>query len=108
MSEDVTTRTRKRRWFRAWTQFSLRSLLIGITILCVALAALKPTVEPLDISFENDLRFAECKGQPFDRTQLTQRIHGLDGSPVRIKGYIIPQFQQFGCRQFVLEWSNQW
>ncbi len=67
---------------------------------------LKVTAEPLEISFADDLRFDEPKGRPFSRDHLTQRIVCLDGSPVRIRGFIMPTFQQFGIRRFVLQRDN--
>jgi hypothetical protein len=43
-------------------------------------ASLKLVVDPLEISFENDLRFEEPKGQAFDRSHLTQRICGFEAT----------------------------
>jgi hypothetical protein len=63
---------------------------------------LRLSLEPLEISFENDLRFDEQKGKPFDRSQLTQRIHCLNGSPVRIHGYMLPGLKHSAVCQFVL------
>jgi len=66
---------------------------------------LRLTVKPLGISFE-DLHFIVPKGESFSRSHLTPRIAALDGSPVRIGGFILPSLQQFGLRKFVLVHDN--
>jgi hypothetical protein len=38
---------------------------------------------------------------------LTKKIEDLAGKPVRIRGYILPSFQQTGLTQFVLVRDNQ-
>lgn len=47
------------------------------------------------------------KGEPFSRDRLTQRVTALDRVRVRIRGYILPSFQQEGLTQFVLVRDNQ-
>lgn len=58
-----------------------------------------------DISFD-DLKFDIKKGDPFERSMLGDKIEALDGKPVRIRGYILPSFQQTGLTQFVLVRDN--
>ncbi|HEX4148199.1 MAG TPA: DUF3299 domain-containing protein [Pirellulales bacterium] len=58
-----------------------------------------------DITFD-DLKFDIEKGGPFKRSMLTPKILGLDGQKVRIRGYILPSFQQTGLTQFVLVRDN--
>ncbi|HEX3657146.1 MAG TPA: DUF3299 domain-containing protein [Pirellulales bacterium] len=58
-----------------------------------------------DITFD-DLKFDIEKGQPFVRSMLTPKIVALDGRQVRIRGYILPSFQQTGLTQFVLVRDN--
>lgn len=58
-----------------------------------------------DISFD-DLKFDINKGDPFQRSLLTDKIEALNGKPVRIRGYILPSFQQTGLTQFVLVRDN--
>lgn len=58
-----------------------------------------------DISFD-DLKFDISKGDPFQRSLLTDKIEALNGKPVRIRGYILPSFQQTGLTQFVLVRDN--
>lgn len=58
-----------------------------------------------DISFD-DLKFEINKGDPFKRALLNEKIEALDGKRVRIRGYILPSFQQTGLTQFVLVRDN--
>ncbi|HET6883133.1 MAG TPA: DUF3299 domain-containing protein [Pirellulales bacterium] len=58
-----------------------------------------------DISFD-DLKFDINKGDPFKRSLLNEKIEALDGKRVRIRGYILPSFQQTGLTQFVLVRDN--
>jgi hypothetical protein len=47
------------------------------------------------------------KGDPFTRELLPKRVSALEQSRVRIRGYILPSFQQRGLTQFVLVRDNQ-
>ncbi len=47
------------------------------------------------------------KGAPFTRDLLPKRVMALAGEPIRIRGYILPSFQQRGLTQFVLVRDNQ-
>lgn len=58
-----------------------------------------------DISFD-DIKFEMLKTEPFRREMLTDKINALDGRPIRIRGYILPSFQQTGLTQFVLVRDN--
>lgn len=58
-----------------------------------------------DISFDN-IKFEMKKGDPFERKMLTPDIEKLVGSTVKIRGYILPSFQQQGIKQFVLVRDN--
>ena len=46
------------------------------------------------------------KGDPYDSSLLTDKVKQLDGKPIRIRGYILPSFQQSGIKQFVLVRDN--
>jgi hypothetical protein len=59
----------------------------------------------LDITFD-DIKFDMQKDEPFDRGMLTDRIEQLHGRDVRIRGYILPSFQQRGITEFVLVRDN--
>ncbi len=61
--------------------------------------------EAREISFD-DIKFEMVKGDPFLRTMLTPPIEALAGQRVRIRGYMLPSFQQSGLKQFVLVRDN--
>ena len=65
-----------------------------------------PGAVPAEITFD-DIKLDLAKGAPFRREVLTERVTGLDGRRVRIRGYILPSFQQSGLTQFVLVRDNQ-
>jgi hypothetical protein len=46
------------------------------------------------------------KGDPYTPLLLTQQVKQLDGKQIRIRGYILPSFQQTGIKQFVLVRDN--
>jgi hypothetical protein len=56
----------------------------------------RPSGAPREISFD-DIKLEMEKGAPFTRDLL----------PIRIRGYILPSFQQTGLTQFVLVRDNQ-
>jgi hypothetical protein len=60
---------------------------------------------PRDISFD-DVKLDMQKGEPFTGDRLTPRVRALERSRVRIRGYILPSFQQTGLTQFVLVRDN--
>lgn len=61
-----------------------------------------------DINFD-DLKFDIDKGEPFDDSQLNDRVKSLDGKKVKLSGFILPAstFRQTGIEQFVLVRDNQ-
>lgn len=65
-----------------------------------------PGAVPAEITFD-DIKLDLAKGAPFRREVLTERVTGLDGRRIRIRGYILPSFQQSGLTQFVLVRDNQ-
>jgi hypothetical protein len=64
----------------------------------------KPPVTA-DITFD-DIKFDIQPDEPFERSMLTKKIENLSGKPVRIRGFILPSFQQTGLTQFVLVRDN--
>ena len=60
---------------------------------------------PRDISFD-DIKLDLKKGDPFSRDLLPTRVTALETTPIRIRGYILPSFQQTGLTQFVLVRDN--
>jgi hypothetical protein len=59
-----------------------------------------------EISFD-DIKLDMEKGAPFTRDLLPKRVTALEGQAIRIRGYILPSFQQTGLTQFVLVRDNQ-
>ena len=60
---------------------------------------------PRDISFD-DIKLDLKKGDPFSRDLLPTRVTALETTRIRIRGYILPSFQQTGLTQFVLVRDN--
>ncbi len=60
---------------------------------------------PRDISFD-DVKLDMQKGDPFSRDLLPARVTALENTRVRIRGFILPSFQQTGLTQFVLVRDN--
>jgi hypothetical protein len=58
-----------------------------------------------EISFDN-VKFNMQKDEPFQRTMITPAIEKLANTKIRIRGYILPSFQQTGLSQFVLVRDN--
>lgn len=54
----------------------------------------------------DDIKFDMEKDEPFERSMLTPEIEALDGTRIRIRGYILPSFQQQGLTEFVLVRDN--
>jgi len=66
----------------------------------------RPSGAPREISFD-DIKLEMEKGAPFTRDLLPTRVTSLTGTAIRIRGYILPSFQQTGLTQFVLVRDNQ-
>ena len=58
-----------------------------------------------DLSFD-DLKFDIEKDAPFHREMLPEKIEDLKAARIRLRGYILPSFQQSGIKQFVLVRDN--
>lgn len=77
---------------------------LAAVALCAAVAlAVEPT--PKDVIFD-DIKLELKKDQPFDPKLLTPKVTQLDGTRVRIRGYMLPGFQQKGITKFVLVRDN--
>ncbi|MBX3411146.1 MAG: DUF3299 domain-containing protein [Pirellulales bacterium] len=59
-----------------------------------------------EVTFDT-VKLALEKDQPFERSLLTPEVLAIDNQPIRIRGYILPSFQQTGIKQFVLVRDNQ-
>ncbi len=66
----------------------------------------RPVGNPREITFD-DIKLEMQKGDPFVRDLLPAAVTALAGIPIRIRGYILPSFQQTGLTQFVLVRDNQ-
>ena len=60
---------------------------------------------PREISFD-DIKFDMEKGAAFTSDLLPKRVTALEQERIRIRGYILPSFQQTGLTQFVLVRDN--
>jgi hypothetical protein len=58
-----------------------------------------------DITFDT-IKFEMKKEEPFERKMVTPTIEKLTNTKVRLRGYILPSFQQSGLTQFVLVRDN--
>ncbi len=58
-----------------------------------------------EISFD-EIIFEMAEDTPFSHKLLPERVTSLVGQQVRIRGYILPSFQQTGLTQFVLVRDN--
>tara|TARA_B100000676_G_scaffold8694_1_gene7987 strand:- start:7635 stop:8090 length:456 start_codon:yes stop_codon:yes gene_type:complete len=80
-------------------------LLYLLTLSSVAQAQQPDKSRVKDISFDT-IKFDIAKGAPFKRDMLTKEISALEGQLVRIRGYMLPSFQQSGIKKFVLVRDN--
>jgi hypothetical protein len=58
-----------------------------------------------EVTFD-DIKLELKKGDPYESSLLTDKVKQLDGKPIRIRGYILPSFQQSGIKQFILVRDN--
>ena len=82
----------------------LKSGICFLVVLAVGVAvqAQQPDKNRLkDISFDT-IKFEIEKDAPFKRDMLTKEIVALEGQLVRIRGYMLPSFQQSGIKKYVL------
>ena len=54
----------------------------------------------------DDLKFEIEKGGKFERSMLTEKIEALKGQKIRIKGYMLPSYQNSGLTSFILVRDN--
>lgn len=67
--------------------------------------------KPADAGGVKEITFDEIKldmkkEDPFDLSLLTDKVKQLEGKPIRVRGYILPSFQQNGIMRFVLVRDN--
>ena len=61
---------------------------------------------PRDATFD-DVKLDLKKDEPFKQEALTAKVKELDGKWIKIRGYILPSFQDTGIKQFVLMRDNR-
>src|SRR4051812_38410137 len=83
----------------------LAGLLLGVFSLPAIGAQPKGEGKIKDLTFD-DIKFEMKKGDPFERSLLTKKIEDVSGTTIRIRGYMLPSFQQKGITQFVLVRDN--
>jgi hypothetical protein len=88
-------------------RFTVGLVALAILAVCPTAAWTADEVpgKPRDVTFD-DIKFDIEKGAAFKRGMLTKKIEELTGKPIRIRGYILPSFQQEGITQFVLVRDN--
>lgn len=61
---------------------------------------------PKTVTFD-DLKFDIPPAARFKPEMLTDAVKDLEGKPIRIRGYMLPTFQQSGIKQFILLMNTQ-
>jgi hypothetical protein len=83
-----------------------RSLLSLVLLLApLAAVALAADSSVKEITFD-EIKLELQKGDAYDSKVLTDKVKNLDGKAIRIRGYILPSFQQNGIKQFILVRDN--
>jgi hypothetical protein len=83
-----------------------RSLLSLVLLLApLATVALADDAGAKEITFD-EIKLELKKGDAYDSKALTDKVKDLDGKAIRIRGYILPSFQQNGIKQFILVRDN--
>jgi len=80
--------------------------LLSLILLLIPLAAVAVAADAAkEITFD-DIKLEMQKGETYDSSKLTDKVRGFDGKPIKIRGYILPSFQQNGIKQFILVRDN--
>jgi hypothetical protein len=90
-----------------------RIALLAIALACLAAPALlaaearteSASGKAKEVTFD-DIKLEMQKGDPFTLSLLTDKVKQLEGKAIKIRGYILPSFQQTGIKQFVLVRDN--
>ncbi len=79
---------------------------LPLALLLTATVALAEEARKVkEVTFD-DIKLELKKGDPYEPSLLTDDVKNLDGKPIRIRGYILPSFQQSGIKQFILVRDN--
>lgn len=96
---------------RRWPGLSAQALICGflaagfVTGFGPVRADAADASAPKDVTFD-DIKLELKPNEAFKSTLLTPAVKKLDGAAIRIRGYILPSFQQTGLKQFVLVRDN--
>lgn len=84
----------------------MKPSLLSLILLLIALASPALAADAAkEITFD-DIKLEMQKGDAYDASKLTDKVRGYDGKPIKIRGYILPSFQQNGIKQFILVRDN--
>ncbi|MDZ4782716.1 MAG: DUF3299 domain-containing protein [Planctomycetia bacterium] len=61
--------------------------------------------KPRELTFDS-IKFEMVRNAEFRRSLVTEEIEKLDGKRIKIRGFMLPSFQQEGITQFVLVRDN--
>jgi len=84
---------------------ALLATIVACAVVLPTLAETKSDGKIKDLTFD-DVKFEMKKGDPFERSLLNKKIEDLNGATIRIRGFMLPSFQQKGITQFVLVRDN--
>jgi hypothetical protein len=90
----------------------IRIVLVPTVLILLALGlpaaetrAPTPSGKAKEVTFD-DIKLNMQKDDPFELSLLTDKVKQLEGKSIKIRGYILPSFQQTGIKQFVLVRDN--
>ena len=86
-------------------RFILAMMFLGLCSALPAAERASNTGRVNEITFD-DIKLDMQKGDPYDSSKLTDKVKSFDGKRIKIRGYILPGFQQNGIKQFVLVRDN--
>lgn len=81
-------------------------LLSALVFLLATPAVLGAEPKVKEVTFD-DIKLELMKDEPFEQSDLTEKVKELDGKLIRIRGYILPSFEATGIKQFVLVRDNK-
>jgi hypothetical protein len=87
------------------TVFILGMMLVGLHAAALAAERADSSGRVNEITFD-DIKLEMQKGDPYDSSKLTDKVKSFDGKRIKIRGFILPGFQQNGIKQFVLVRDN--
>ena len=98
-------------YVKCWPRYGFASpfacycALLAILVIPMVPVAAQPPKKAKDLTFDG-IKFPMKKGEKFKRSMITKEIEALQKQRIRIRGYMLPSFQQKGIKQFVLVRDN--